>query len=60
MNSPDYRMQQENEEERRARCFEALNRVKNFQHTPEDILFIASEMGLSTQYQQEIQHATQG
>lgn len=43
----DWRQQQELEEERERRTLEALQRVDNGLATHEDVLFLASELGVT-------------
>ena len=52
MNEPDYRQQQELEEEREQRTLETLRRVDHGMATHDDMLLLASELGLSSQIKQ--------
>lgn len=52
----DWRMQQELEEERAALSIAALRRVANGTSNQEDARFLASELGLTKQFQQESKH----
>ena len=56
MNSPDFRMQQELEEERMMRSLKVLRRVDRGMATHDDVMFLASELGLTTEFQQEKQN----
>lgn len=50
MNGPDFRQQQELEEERMALSLEALHRVDRGLATHDDVLFLASELGLVSEF----------
>lgn len=56
MNGPDFRMQQELEEERMALSLEILQRIERGVATHADMIFLASELGLSNEFSKEVHH----
>lgn len=53
MNSPDYRQQEEIEEQRQTILLEVLHHVSHGTSTKGHALLLAAELGLLTQYLQE-------
>ena len=60
MGGADYWQQQQLEHERMWALLTILQKVARGQTTQQDALYLASELGLTTEYHKEVEHEIQG